>query len=73
MVNLDPEHLESQAEVINLFTQIYIIKDYSYCDRIDSIYIQIMDPFYRQRVRDHNRNAEPEANTYFTESPDSFD
>jgi len=58
MTNLDPEHLDSQAEVVNLFTQIYIVRDYAYCDRIDSIHIQIMDPFYRQRVREHNRHAE---------------
>lgn len=58
MTNLDPEHLDSQAEVVNLFTQIYIVRDYAYCDRIDSLNIQIMDPFYRQRVREHNRHAE---------------
>jgi len=73
MTNQDPEHLESQAEVVNLFTQMYIVSDYAYCDRVDSLYIQIMDPFYRQRVRDHNRNAEPLVDTYFSQSADTFD
>jgi hypothetical protein len=73
MTNLDPEHLDSQADVINLFTLVYIIRDYSYCDRIDSIHIQIMDPFYRQRVREHNRHAEELVLTYFNSNSDQFD
>jgi hypothetical protein len=73
MTNMDPEHLDSQAEVVNLFTMVYVIRDYSYCDRIDSIHIQIMDPFYRQRVREHNRHAEDLVLTYFSSNADQFD
>jgi hypothetical protein len=73
MTNLDPEHLDLQADVVNLFTLVYVIRDYSYCDRIDSIHIQIMDPFYRQRVREHNRHAEELVLTYFTGNADQFD
>ena len=73
MTNMDPEHLDSQADVVNLFTLVYVIRDYSYCDRIDSIHIQIMDPFYRQRVREHNRHAEELVLTYFSSNADQFD
>jgi hypothetical protein len=73
MTNTLPDHLDSQADVINLFTLVYVIRDYSYCDRIDSIHIQIMDPFYRQRVREHNRHAEELVLTYFSSNADQFE